>query len=79
MLISKVAIPRRRVLKGLGAAVALPFFDAMVPALSTVAQAATSEPRVGFVYIPHDEGHAKLNAYHREDVREIRGAVALDA
>ena len=31
-------IPRRHILKGLGAAVALPFLDAMVPALSTTAR-----------------------------------------
>ena len=53
MFISRVSIPRRRVLRGLGAAVALPFLDARVAALGSVARAATSQRRVGFVYIPH--------------------------
>lgn len=43
-------LPRRTVLRGMGAAVALPFLDAMSPAF-----AATSEPprRLGFVYVPN--------------------------
>ena len=54
MFISKISIPRRTFLRGAGAAIALPFLDAMVPALSSaVARAATSQKRVGFVYIPH--------------------------
>jgi len=53
MFISKISLPRRRVLKGIGAAVALPFLDAMVPALSSGVRAATAQKRVGFVYIPH--------------------------
>src|SRR6185436_15437274 len=34
MIISKKAIPRRTVLRGMGAMLALPLFDSMVPALS---------------------------------------------
>ena len=43
-------LPRRTVLRGMGAAVALPFLDSMTPAF-----AATSEPprRLGFVYVPN--------------------------
>ena len=48
--ITKKSVPRRTVLKGLGAALALPMLDSMVPALS--AQAA-STPRLGFVYVSH--------------------------
>src|SRR5262245_4439457 len=54
MFITKRHIARRELLKGLGATVALPFLDAMVPAL--VAQgktAANVAPRLGFVYVPH--------------------------
>jgi hypothetical protein len=47
------AIARRTFLRGAGAAVALPFLDAMVPALATTARAAVPQRRVGFVYIPH--------------------------
>jgi len=53
MFISNKSIPRRRVLKGLGAAVALPLLDSMVPALNDVVGAAAPQRRVGFVYIPH--------------------------
>ena len=47
------AIPRRTFLRGAGAAIALPFLDSMVPALTTTVRAATAQRRVGFVYIPH--------------------------
>ena len=54
MFISKTSIPRRTFLRGAGVAIALPFLDAMVPALSSaVARAAAAQKRVGFVYIPH--------------------------
>ena len=54
MFISKRSIPRRRVLKGLGTALALPLLDAMVPALTpTVKTAAVARKRLGCVYIPH--------------------------
>lgn len=53
MIISKKALPRRTFLKGVGASLALPLLDAMVPAMT--AQAATpANPvrRLGFVFIP---------------------------
>jgi len=53
MIITKKALPRRTFLRGVGATVALPLLDAMVPALT--AQAATkADPvrRLGFVYMP---------------------------
>jgi hypothetical protein len=51
MMITRRALPRRTFLRGLGVTVALPFLDAMVPALS--AQAAKPAVRLGFVYIPN--------------------------
>src|SRR5689334_12151712 len=51
MIISKKALGRRTFLKGAGAMLALPFLDAMVPALSGVPKLA-SPLRLGFVYIP---------------------------
>jgi hypothetical protein len=51
MFITKRALPRRTFLRGMGATVALPFLDAMVPALS--ARAARPTVRLGFVYIPN--------------------------
>src|SRR6202008_2623506 len=54
MFISKRSIPRRRVLRGMGAALALPLLDAMVPALTpTVKTAAAARKRLGCIYIPH--------------------------
>ena len=54
MIITKRALPRRTVLRGLGAAVALPLLDGMVPALTAIAKtAAKPKPRFGAVYVPH--------------------------
>jgi len=47
--ISKKALPRRAFLRGVGATVALPLLDAMVPAFG--ADVAPSIPRLGFVYV----------------------------
>ena len=44
MVISKIALPRRTFLRGMGVAIALPFIDAMVPALTPVAKAASPVP-----------------------------------
>ncbi|HTR38779.1 MAG TPA: DUF1552 domain-containing protein [Bryobacteraceae bacterium] len=51
MFITKLALDRRTFLRGVGATVALPLLDAMVPALS----AKTVQParRLGFVYVPN--------------------------
>src|SRR5438093_5466874 len=53
MIIRKMALPRRTFLRGIGVTLALPFLDAMVPALSPIARAATLPRRLGFVYIPN--------------------------
>jgi hypothetical protein len=50
MFISKMALPRRTFLRGLGATIALPLLDAMFPAL---AAAPAPVRRLGFVYIPN--------------------------
>jgi len=53
MLVTRIALPRRTFLRGMSAAVALPLLDAMVPALSAMAQtAARPVRRLGYVYIP---------------------------
>jgi hypothetical protein len=54
MIVTKKAISRRTVLRGVGAAVALPLLDAMVPAL-TAAQKTAAKPirRLGIVYHPN--------------------------
>ncbi len=53
MIITKMALPRRTILRGLGATLALPLLDAMMPAASALARTAASSPRrLGYVYIP---------------------------
>ena len=49
MFLTRKSLHRRTFLRGMGATVALPFLDAMVPALS--ARALGRTPRFGFVYI----------------------------
>jgi hypothetical protein len=50
MIITKKALPRRTFLRGMGAAVALPLLDAMVPALA--ATPVRPVRRLGYVFIP---------------------------
>jgi len=54
MMIFKKAIPRRMFLRGLGASVALPLLDGMIPAFATSADTAAKAPiRLGTVYVPN--------------------------
>src|SRR6059036_196724 len=54
MFISKIALPRRTFLRGIGATVALPLLDAMVPALTAQSKTAAGPVRrLGFVYTPN--------------------------
>ena len=53
-MISSKHLPRRAMLRGLGATLALPFLDAMVPAFARAAQLrATAPTRMAFVYVPN--------------------------
>jgi hypothetical protein len=54
MFLTKKHLPRRTLLKGAGATLALPLLDAMIPARTALAQtAAAQRTRLGFVYFPH--------------------------
>ncbi len=54
MFITQKFLPRRTVLRGMGATLALPLLDAMVPALSAASKtAAQPVRRAGFIYIPN--------------------------
>ena len=54
MVIEKMSLPRRTFLRGIGAALALPLLDAMVPALTAVVKtAANPVRRLGIVYVPN--------------------------
>jgi len=54
MFITKKALSRRTVLRGMGATLALPVLDAMAPAVTAVQRsAAQAVPRLGFFYVPN--------------------------
>src|SRR6266446_5750444 len=53
MMVFKKAIPRRMFLRGMGATLALPLLDGMVPAFATSADTAAKAPvRLGIIYVP---------------------------
>ena len=54
MIITQKSIPRRTVLRGLGASLALPLLDGMVPAFAALRNTAASPiRRFGVVYVPN--------------------------
>jgi hypothetical protein len=53
MIITHKAIPRRTLLKGVGATLALPFLDAMVPAFSRAQSVPKAPNRLSVVYLPN--------------------------
>jgi hypothetical protein len=56
MFISKIQLSRRTVLRGMGATLALPLLEAMVPALTATAQTAANPlKRFGVVFVPLGE------------------------
>ncbi len=74
MIITKKALSRRTVLRGMGATVALPLLDAMVPALSARARrrAATALQRMGFIYIPNGANMSQWTPKGGAGVRSCR-------
>jgi hypothetical protein len=60
MIITKKALPRRTFLRGMGATLALPLLDAMIPAMTALAStAAAPVRRIGFVYVPMGSNFAQ--------------------
>ncbi len=58
MFITNLSLPRRTFLRGMGAMVALPFLEAMTPALSARAGSSSTAPkRFGAIYVPHGSTH----------------------
>jgi hypothetical protein len=54
MFITRMSLPRRTFLRGLGATLSLPLLDAMVPALTALAATpARTVRRLGFIYLPN--------------------------
>ena len=50
MVITKIALPRRTFIRGMGAALALPLLDAMVPAMSAQSKTSKTAPRFAAIY-----------------------------
>ena len=54
MIITKTALSRRAVLRGIGATLALPWLDSMVPALTALQRSgAAPARRFGVFYVPN--------------------------
>src|SRR5688572_16068010 len=54
MIVTKKALSRRSVLRGIGATVSLPLLDAMVPALTAASRTpAKARMRFAFFYVPN--------------------------
>src|SRR5262245_27928988 len=54
MIVTKKALPRRTVLRGIGATLALPLLDGMVPAFTPLLKGAgRPTTRFGVVYLPN--------------------------
>jgi hypothetical protein len=52
-MITGKALPRRTILRGLGTTIALPFLDAMAPALASSTIPGKAPVRMAFVYVPN--------------------------
>ena len=52
-MITRKKLARRTFLRGAGASIALPFFDAMAPALAASRIPGGAPVRMGFVYVPN--------------------------
>src|SRR5258705_13111900 len=53
MIVTRKSLSRRTVLRGLGAAISLPFLDAMVPAFAKSAFAEGAPLRLAWFYLPN--------------------------
>ena len=75
MIITKLALPRRTFLRGLGATLALPMLDAMVPAIGTERSGHAGEaPRLRV----HPDGieHHRVDAQERRPLTELSPTLA---
>src|SRR5438105_57357 len=72
MIITKKALPRRTFLRGVGATLALPLLDAMLPSMTALA-ASPARPvrRLGFVYIPMGSTIAQWTPPGKDTLAEL--------
>ena len=71
MVITGKSLPRRTFLKGVGAAVALPFLDSMVPAFAAPVKAAKAPTRLAFLYVPNGIDMKNWNIAEEGAVRRV--------
>jgi len=77
IIITKKALPRRTFLRGVGATLALPLLDAMIPAATALAQTpAKPVPRIGFVFIPMGTDHARWTPAGGTETGEMLGELS---
>ena len=78
MIVTKKHLPRRTVLRGLGAAISLPFLDSMVPALTATRLTAANPPkRFGAVYIGMGMNMKQFTQDTQESVTDLEITPAL--
>jgi hypothetical protein len=53
MVVTRQSVPRRKFLRGIGTALALPLLDSMVPAFADTTSAATPVRRLAIAYVPN--------------------------
>src|SRR5262245_65360335 len=70
MFLTQKTLPRRTFLRGLGTAVALPFLDAMTPALAR-AQRRKEPVRMAFVYVPNGIDMRHWNPAYEGELAEL--------
>ena len=72
MIIRKIALPRRTFLRGMGASLALPLLDAMVPSMTALASTpANPVRRLGFIYIPMGSDISRWTPPSEKDLSEL--------
>ena len=84
MIVTKKALPRRTVLRGIGAAVALPLLDSMVPAFTALAKTAAN-PTKRFVWCtsrthrhePVDAGDRRCHVEFRPTLKPLCHSVTV--
>ena len=71
-MITGKALARRTFLRGMGAAVALPFLDAMTPAFAAQSKTAAKAPvRMAFVYVPNGIDMRNWNPDYQGKLQEL--------
>jgi hypothetical protein len=70
-MITRKALPRRTFLRGLGTAVALPFMDAMSPALASSSVPGKAPVRMAFVYVPNGIDMRNWNPTYEGKLQEL--------